>query len=1287
MEYRQKIEKYRTVREVLENAAQIHDRFITFISSEKEEKKISYSRVYLKAVSILDYFQQLGMEPDSKLIFQFDNNYSFIHTYWACILGGIIAVPIVCENTTEFKKKVFHVKDTLGKAYIIGSQKRYGELAAYLEQSQSKDDLSQYYIYEEPAFIHEGKGAIHPSKSGDIAFIQFSSGSTSNPKGVIITNDNLVINIRSIINGSGIDRSYNHVTWLPLTHDMGLIGSHLTMITAEVNLFILDTRLFIIRPLLYLKKLTVHKAKILIMPDFGLQYILSAVKNKSLEPYDFSSIEVILNGAEPISVKICREFIDTFRQCGLREDAIMPVYGMAEATLAISFPGINDKLDVIYAERSCMEVGSKVRCLPDSNHNTVAYVSEGFAVNDISFRICDDYDNPVSEDVYGHIQICGPTVTSGYYNNPEATAKSITADNWFRTGDLGFLHCSRLVVIGRSKDILIINGQNYLSNDLEQMVIGQQGIQSGKIVITSVILGKEEKERVAAFIVFRKGMASQEEVGRWLKKYFLEELGIMVDFIIPIKSIPKTSSGKLMRFKLRSDFENGLYDEFYCGERKQESEKQDNFKEVLDIFRKLMSNPELEAADELFANGMNSILITKALHELDLKFPNMFTIDDLFRLNSVESIFNYIHSKSNIREQVKNTDKIERSAGKAAIIGMAVNLPGADSLDEFWDNLYSGLISIGPFPKKRADKLKPYYEVINLPQDSEIRWGGYLNEVDKFEHTKFGILNREAVAMSPAQRLFMETAYQSIADAGYPVETLRGTNTGVYVGYISDLPPQDYNRIISASNDKCTATGLLSSNISGRFSYYMDFKGPSMNVDSACSSSMTAFSLACQAMDAGECEQAIVGGVQLFLLPGENFDIGIESESGRLRPFDENADGTCIGEGIISLLIKPYYKAVEDGDRIYGVAAAVVSNQDGKTQGLSVPNPNAQRELIEKSLLKAQISVDDITYFEAHGTGTKLGDPIELNTISKLFREKKIGEDTCYVGSVKANIGHLYASSGLASVVKCCLMLRENKIPPHPDFIQLNSKMSLEGSFLEINKNTVNWGGRNKKRICSINNFGFSGTNCNLILEEHLSINADHDWKSKSCLPYYPFVVSADSLEDLEDLLDNYLKILIKNSSILIEEICHSSLIDNKNSQFRFAAVASVRDDLIEKLRNRAGITDKPAGVFYGNKKILTNKGSMCKWNEISEEELSQSNAAMDKLCNMDYNLINIGIIEKLCILFTNGSDARWNNLFYKNTGYRAGLSEKRFKHQEFWPTFVNKSNKTWTGENSDGKL
>lgn len=439
-----------------------------------------------------------------------------------------------------------------------------------------------------------------------------------------------------------------------------------------------------------------------------------------------------------------------------------------------------------------------------------------------------------------------------------------------------------------------------------------------------------------------------------------------------------------------------------------------------------------------------------------------------------------------------------------AIIGMACRFPGAPNLRDYWRLIEEGRSGVREVPPERWNADAFYDASGEAPGKMSVRWAAFISNPDQFDPQFFGITPREAVRMDPQQRILLEVAWEAMENAGRPAEELAGTKTGVFIGIGGTdyskvgVPYDDYYQQIDAH----LGTGNALSIAANRLSYVFDFHGPSAAVDTACSSSSLAIHFAVESLRRGESDAALAGGVNLILTPETTIAFSkarMLSPEGVCRPFDSRANGYVRGEGCGLVLLKRLADAERDGDNILAVLRATSVNQDGRTSGISAPNSQSQMACIREALKQAAFTPDDIDYIEAHGTGTPLGDPIEMMALTEIFKTKQVADSLrdseasvsekladsrpCYVSSVKANVGHMETVSGVAGLIKVVLMMQHEQITRQTHFEALNPHINLDGTRLVIPTEHIAWPETNGRRTAGISSFGFGGTNTHLIVE------------------------------------------------------------------------------------------------------------------------------------------------------------------------------------------------------------
>ena len=504
-----------------------------------------------------------------------------------------------------------------------------------------------------------------------------------------------------------------------------------------------------------------------------------------------------------------------------------------------------------------------------------------------------------------------------------------------------------------------------------------------------------------------------------------------------------------------------------------------------------------------------------------------------------------------------------------AIIGIGCRYPGgANTPDAFWQMIRNGVDGITEVPKSRWDADAIYDPDVRVPNKTNTRWGGFLEQVDQFDPQFFGIAPREVATMDPQQRLLLEVTWEALEDAGQIPEQLRGSKTGVFIG----IGTHDYSIMLwqQPVNDPYATTGTGNCIAANRISYLFDFKGPSLAVDTACSSSSVAIHLACQSIWRGESEMAVAGGVNVLLLPTVTAGFskgGFMSADGRCKSFDASADGYVRSEGSGIVVLKPLGEAIADKDTIYAVIRGSAVNQDGFSQGMAAPNAQAQSAVLRAAYQQANINPADVRYVEAHGTGTKLGDPVEAQALGAVLSEGR--QDACVIGSVKTNIGHTETAAGVAGVIKAALMLKHGEIPPSLHFHQANSAIDFEALKLRVGTGVEPLSVESTPTYVGVNSFGFGGTNAHAVLSNFHTGEQGSGEQGESVDDLTQlFVVSAKSEKALKALVERYRALLQEQPQIDLGALCMAAGIRRSHFSHRLAFVIESGAQLQEKIES-----------------------------------------------------------------------------------------------------------------------
>ncbi|WP_310551833.1 SDR family NAD(P)-dependent oxidoreductase [Paenibacillus glufosinatiresistens] len=628
---------------------------------------------------------------------------------------------------------------------------------------------------------------------------------------------------------------------------------------------------------------------------------------------------------------------------------------------------------------------------------------------------------------------------------------------------------------------------------------------------------------------------------------------------------------------------------------------------------------------------------------------------------------------------------VDHSLKDIAIIGIHGQFASAGSIQEFWEMLREGRDGITDFPMERQAYLSEYLQGQGLSErmleDLEYHAGGYLKDISSFDYELFGISPKEAGLMDPNQRLFLQAAWAALEDAGYGGDKCSGSQTGVYAGHNNDFG-EDYKSFIQVLDRdamEISAIGNLKSIIPSRISYLLDLKGPSCVVDTACSSALVAVHLACRALRSGECDMALAGGVKLHLLPikrtnaqgiGLHIVNNVEAHDGKAKTFDDTSDGTGLGEGAAVIVLKPLTKALEDKDHIYAVIKGSAMNQDGRSMGITAPNSSAQEQLIMEAWKDAGIDPESVSYIEAHGTGTKLGDPIEIHGIERAFAHFTDKKQFCAVGSVKTNIGHLDNAAGMAGLLKAVLALKHRQIPPTLRFNQPNRNISFVDSPVFVADQLLDWDSREGARRCGVSSFGLSGTNCHIVLEEAPA----REERMTDRRPVPPVVTfSAKSRESLREWMERYIEFARERSDTEdYSDFVYSANTGRGHYRCRLAVMSRDWSELcsrLELIREHGLVSQPEAGLFYGEHKVIPAQKTEAASGEITSSQAEELSAKASRAVGTlaADSAAGPGMLLELCEAYVQGAEVDWESLYLHGRYHKIPLPVYPFKRESCW--------------------
>jgi len=627
---------------------------IGFIDGAHDERGLSFKLLSSAAMRLLAVLQDRGAVQGEPVILFIADNLRFVQFFWAAIYGGLIPVPIAAGAADAHLDKLVRVWRHLDEPRVVADPKHIERVRAYLERRDDREAaerLAARALSDEPPAVERDAVRAIPAPD-DTAFIQFSSGSTGDPKGVVLTHANVLANIRAITVGSRFADDEVAVSWMPLTHDMGLIGFHLTLIYNGFDHHLMATDLFARRPLLWLEKASEKKATLLCSPNFGYRHTLRAIAAKGMPDIDLSAVRLIYNGAEPIAADLVREFLDALAARGLDANSMFAVYGLAEASLAATFPPAGSGLRTFRVARGELGVGDAVRV--DEGDTAVELVCLGAPVEGTELRIAGADNQPLGDDIVGRVWIRGANVTAGYHDNGPANDAALMGDGWLDTGDLGFIHADDLLITGRAKEIIFVNGQNHYPQDLEAIVTRVNSVELNKVAAAGVRAPGADTDELVFFVIFRGHISDFVSIAREVASTINHDTGLAVGRVVPIKHMPKTTSGKLQRAQLARDYAEGVFADVMAELdtllRPSEAEAADMegagniVTDLKSICDEIAPDKNIGVGDDLFEIGLSSLELAQIHEGIEARWPDRLEVTDLFDYPTINDLAAYLES-------------------------------------------------------------------------------------------------------------------------------------------------------------------------------------------------------------------------------------------------------------------------------------------------------------------------------------------------------------------------------------------------------------------------------------------------------------------------------------------------------------------------------------------------------------------------------------------------------------------------------------------------------------------
>ncbi|WP_218080277.1 type I polyketide synthase [Anthocerotibacter panamensis] len=1140
-----------------------------------QEECLTYGALDRQSRAIAARLQQLKAQGKTALLL-YPPGLDYIAAFLGCLYAGVIAVPAYPLLKQRGLPRIQNMVADCRPHVALTAAQSLGKMRVLLAEGADLG-IPDWVLTDELAVGSEAAWRMPVLDKEALAFLQYTSGSTGRPKGVMVSHRHLLENSALIAANFGHTPEAVGVSWLPLYHDMGLVGATLQVLYVGFPLVLLSPAEFLQRPRVWLEAISRYRGTTSGGPNFAYDLCVTKISPEQRVGLDLSRWEVAFSGAEPVRAATLERFGRAFAPQGFRQEAFHPCYGMAEATLFIS--------------------GARKGVLPQQTPVQKEALAQGrWVAGGEPAQVLVGCGQPGERVVIVHPETmhrCGPgelgeiwvggSVAGGYWQNQEETTRTFQAHlatgegPFLRTGDLGYRDAGELFITGRRKDLIILQGRNLYPQDIEGSVERSHlALKPGCGAAFAVTVADCERLVVVQEVKSARQIDAPAVLGA-VRQAVAEEHAVGLYAIVLLRpgSLAKTSSGKIQRFANREHFLAGTLEVVaqWCLEADASQSvsvlaSAPSARAIEDwlserLARHLgIASTAIEVQQSFAYYGLGSTEAVSLIGDLERWLGRTLLPTLAWDYPTIAALAHFLAGS----DRASATDKTDLEPSEPiAIVGLGCRFPGAKDPEAFWQLLRTGQGAIGVVPAARWSGAR----VGPLAQ------GGFVEGVDRFDAPFFKISPREARAMDPQQRLLLEVAWETLEHGG--LAPLAQGRSGVFIGVSS----HDYAQLLAGAAedlDLYTGTGCAHSLAANRLSYYLDWHGPSLAVDTACSSSLVAVHLACQHLRTKECDFALAGGVNVLLTPDLSAIFaraGMLAADGRCKTFDAAADGYVRSEGCGLVALKRLKDAERDGDQIWAVLRGSAVNQDGRSNGLTAPNGAAQQAVIREALAHAGVLPQQIGYVETHGTGTPLGDPIEVQALKAVLEAGRRADERCVLGSVKTNIGHLEAAAGIAGLIKTVLALRHGLVPPHLHLKQLNPHLELEGTPFSVATSACFW--PQARRLAGVSSFGLGGTNAHVVLEAAPAVAPAE--QQEPCLQL--LTLSARTEPALRDLARRYAHYLSTHPETVLRDVCATANIGRAHLPERLAVLTQSTTQLQAQL-TAFGDQEQRAGLVTG---------------------------------------------------------------------------------------------------------
>ncbi len=1094
-----------------------------------EDQKLTYRELNERANQLAHYLKQRGVGPEVLVAILMQRSADMVVAMLGILKAGGAYVPL--DAGYPAARLRYMLQDS--GAGLILTQSKLVDLVRQATDNATIISLDEQW----PEIASEHKSNPNCEATADnLAYMIYTSGSTGTPKGAMIPHRGLA----------------NHMFWIQQVHPLGENDAVLQKTPSSFDVSVWE----FFWPLMIGARLVFAKDQ----SDLDTGYLTDLVDEHQITTIYFvaSALQMFLAGRKPGT---CKSLKYVF--CG---GEAMPLH--VQKDFFTHFPNV--ELHNIYGPTETTIDITWWACEKNTQRRSVPI---GCPITNTTIHLLDDDLREVPVGVAGELYVGGDNLGRGYWRRPGLTAEKFIPDplapatgaRLYRSGDLArYLADGSIEFLGRIDQQVKVRGFRIELGEIDAAVGSHPAISE-----CVTMLGASDK-RLVTYLVPANGEVETTELRSYLRQRLPEYM--VPQTFVTLDRLPRTPSGKLDRGGLPEPSVSRRDVALPYAEPRSELERR-----LAQIWREVLKVEQVGLNDNFFDLGGHSLLLIQVHSRLRDELGLQLSAIDLFKYPTIASLAEHLgDSRTSEPEEwlvqacqrAESRRTAQRSETDIAIIGMAGRFPGAANLEEFWENLRNGVESMREFSEDEIRAAGVSDEL--LRQDRYVRRGTELKDLEWFDAEFFGLTPREAESMDPQQRMFLECAWEAVENAGYdtfsyqlPIGMFAGAATNTYMFQL--MQNREFFKSLGGFQAK-----LLNDKdfLTSRVSYKLGLKGPSLTVQTACSTSLVAVHLACQSLLNGECAMALAGGVAIVLPQRAGYlhqDGGLISPDGHCRPFDARAAGIVGGSGVGVVLLKPLSKALTDGDTIRAVIKGSAINNDGALKvGYTAPSVEGQAAVIAEAQVVAGVDPESISYIEAHGTATSLGDPIEIAALTQAFRARTKERQFCAIGSVKSNIGHLDTAAGIAGLIKTVLALEHEELPASLHYEQPNAEIDFAVSPFYVNAQLRSWPRRKgEPRRAGVSSFGMGGTNSHIVLEEAPAVA-----RTGGGAEWQVLLLSARSADSLDAAKQRLATHLEEHREQELPDVAYSLQLGRHHFDHRAAIVCSDRFDAAGVLRS-----------------------------------------------------------------------------------------------------------------------